>query len=226
MKDFLRVSEAANLLRVTPQTIRKYGREGKLSIYKTPGGQTIYKTEEIMSIINSLQEPDGKSHAIEPQTIIFYIRSSDGDKEKMLEQEKQLTSKYGTPHRIYRDKASGLNEKRQGLKKLINDVKNKKVKNATIYFTQKDRLTRFGYTYLEELFAAYDTKVEAAFDKEDKSLHEELMQDFMSLIASFSGKYYRLRGYEQKKKLLREAEEELEHREKESTTRRVEDEQQ
>ena len=32
-----------------------------------------------------------------------------------------------------------------------------------------------------------------------------LMQDFMSLIASFSGKLYRLRGYDNQKKLLSKA---------------------
>ena len=51
-----------------------------------------------------------------------------------------------------------------------------------------------------------------AFETPDKSLNEELMQDFMTLIASFSGKFYRLRGYEEKKKLLAEAERRIEER--------------
>lgn len=34
---------------------------------------------------------------------------------------------------------------------------------------------------------------------------EVLLQDFMSLIASFSGKFYRLRGYDNQKKLLSKA---------------------
>ena len=42
------------------------------------------------------------------------------------------------------------------------------------------------------------------------SLQEELLKDFMSLIASFSGKFYRLRGYEQQKQLLTKLGDELE----------------
>lgn len=38
------------------------------------------------------------------------------------------------------------------------------------------------------------------------SAEQELMNDFMSLIASFSGKFYRLRGYTQQKQLLTQAE--------------------
>ena len=35
------------------------------------------------------------------------------------------------------------------------------------------------------------------------------MQDFMSLLASFSGKFYRIRGWEQRKKLLKDVNEEV-----------------
>ena len=38
------------------------------------------------------------------------------------------------------------------------------------------------------------------------SAEQELMNDFMSLIASFSGKFYQLRGYTQQKQLLTQAE--------------------
>ena len=35
------------------------------------------------------------------------------------------------------------------------------------------------------------------------------MQDFMSLLASFSGKFYRLRGWEQRKKFLDDVQKEV-----------------
>lgn len=38
--------------------------------------------------------------------------------------------------------------------------------------------------------------------EKETTLQEELLQDFMSLIASFSGKFYRLRGYEQQQQLI------------------------
>ena len=58
-------------------------------------------------------------------------------------------------------------------------------------------------------------KIFKAFDENDKSLTEELMQDFMSLVASFTGKYYRLRGYDQQRRLLKTAKENIDKKEKE-----------
>lgn len=49
-------------------------------------------------------------------------------------------------------------------------------------------------------------------DNDQKSMHEELMDDFMSLIASFSGKYYRLRGNDNKKKFMNKAQEKLQQK--------------
>lgn len=39
------------------------------------------------------------------------------------------------------------------------------------------------------------------------------MEDFMSLIASFSGKFYRLRGYQQQRELLSTAEKKISEKE-------------
>ena len=141
-----------------------------------------------------------------------YIRSSNGNKKLLKTQEEQLYKKYGKPNYLISDRASGLNEKRKGLQKLIKLAEEEKINRIII--TQKDRLTRFGFSYLEQLFKAHDVEIIVAFENEDKSLSEELMQDFMSLIASFSGKFYRLRGYEQQRKLLSDAEREINDREK------------
>ena len=207
MKDYLRAKEAAELLCVTTQTIRKYHKQGKLKGYTTPGGQTIYKTSEIQDLLNK-NNPTLK----QTQYTAHYTRASDGSKARLSTQAEQLEEKYGTPDYLITDKASGLNEKRKGLQKLINLAKDHKI--TKIHITQKDRLTRFGYTYLEELFNAYNVEIEIAFEKEDKSLTEELMEDFMSLIASFSGKFYRLRGYKQQRELLDAAEHKIDEREK------------
>ena len=45
-KEFLRVGEAAKLLKVTSQTVRKYRDKGFIKGYKTPGGQTLYNRKE------------------------------------------------------------------------------------------------------------------------------------------------------------------------------------
>lgn len=201
--EYIRISQAAKMLKVTPQTIRKYAKQGKIASTKTPGGQTLYSLASIQSYLPRTETQLTQNQ----QRTAHYARSNDGNQKKINTQLEQLEKSYGKPYKTYTDKASGLNENRPGLKRLLKDAQEGKINKVII--TQKDRLTRFGYSYIEQLLQSYGVEIVIAFDKEDKSLQEELMQDFMSLIASFSGKFYRLRGYEQQKQLLRDAEDKI-----------------
>lgn len=151
-------------------------------------------------------QPESQEPVHKPR-IAFYTRESDGNKTALQNQYKELKTHYGTPIKSYNDGASGLNENRKGLKKLLNDAKNNKYDILCI--TAKDRLTRFEYNYLEELLNQYGVTIQVVDDTKIKTPQEELLQDFMSLLASFSGKYYRLRSNEHKRDLLKKAEEEL-----------------
>ena len=69
-----------------------------------------------------------------------------------------------------------------------------------VYVTDKDRLARFGFEYLETAFAEHGTNIIAVRDEnQDKAVQEELVEDMMSLIASFSGKLYGLRSRRNRK---------------------------
>lgn len=207
MKDrLLKVGEAAKKMALTPQTVRKYRRQGKLKGYPTPGGQILYSEREIESYLERLNGTSQEQ--VREVKTAYYVRSSTGSSEALNSQLEKLREIYGKALFEIKDRSSGLNEKRPGLKRLIELAKEGKINRICI--TQKDRLSRFGNLYLEELFGAYGVEIVIAFDEADKSLSEELMEDFMSLIASFSGKFYRLRGYEEKKKLLSEAEKRIE----------------
>lgn len=212
VSDYLRASEAAALLRVQTSTIRRYRLDGKITGYLTPGGQHLYKREELIQFLETTGKTPNQTSEASLGKLAFYVRSSDGDKTKIQNQITQLTALYGEPDIIYQDKASGLNENRRGLQRLMRDARNGLIRE--IHYTQKDRLTRFGYTYLEAYFTDKGIKMGPAFEQTDKTLQDELMQDFMNLIASFSGKFYRLRGYQQKRRLLQDAEQELDRREK------------
>ena len=198
-KEYLRVGEAAKLLKVTPQTVRKYRDDGLIKGYKTPGGQTLYNKKELEAYLYG--EPIEKNS---PTRVVHYARSSNGSKKLIESQLDKLREKYGEPLYEIRDTGSGLNENRKGLSKLMDLAEEEKI--DLIRITQKDRLSRFGNNYLERFFNACDVKVEVAFENDKKTLNEELMDDFMSLIASFSGKFYRMRGYAEQEKLLKKAE--------------------
>lgn len=200
MKEYYRVSEAAKLIGVQASTLRKYADSGRIQSTRNPGGHRVFSLKHIKEFLGEAPE------SIKP-VVVFYVRSSDGDERKLKAQTQFLTQKYGEPVRVFKDKASGLNEKRPGLISLLDNAK--KGKFNTLVITQKDRLTRFGFSYLERLLDAYGVQVIVSGEPAQKTLHEELLQDFMSLIASFSGKFYRLRGYQQQQKLLTKAQDVL-----------------
>lgn len=198
---FIKIGKAAEYTGLHPQTLRNYVKQGKLSEYRNPANQRVFDTQELDTLITH-------KHAANAQPVIkaYYARSSENDKQHLNNQITQLKNHYGKPDHIIKDGGSGLNEKRKGLQKLIKLVKNNQINE--VYITHKDRLTRFGYSYLEELFTEHNVKIITLDDKK-LSPAEELMQDFMSLIASFSGKYYRLRSTENKIKLLDKAKKEV-----------------
>jgi len=59
---------------------------------------------------------------------------------------------------VLKDIASGLNTQRKGLLKLFQLVEGRSV--DVVLITYKDRLTRFGFEYLEEFFSTTGVKIE------------------------------------------------------------------
>ena len=73
-----------------------------------------------------------------------------------------------------------------------------------IAITTQDRLTRFGYKYLEEYFKAYDVTITVLEGEIEKQPEQELLDDFMALITSFSGRYYHMRGTKREERFIQE----------------------
>ena len=200
IKDYYRIGEVAKIVGVCSQTIRNYMFSNKLKYEVIKSGQRIVRQEHLDEFLNQ-----GKDNT---EQIAFYVRSSKDSSVAINNQIEELSNKYGKPVHVYRDSGSGLNENRKGLLKLLHDAKQKKFNVLCI--CHKDRLTRFGFSYLENLLSELGVKIEVLYEnsKESKdttataTLESELMADFMALIASFAGRFYRLRSTESKLKLL------------------------
>jgi putative resolvase len=90
-----------------------------------------------------------------------------------------------------REIGSGMNDSRTKLIKLLNDDS-----WNTLIIENKDRLTRFGFNYIETLLNKQGKKI-IVINKsnEDKA---DLMQDLISIIYSFSARIYGLRRKKKK----------------------------
>lgn len=208
----IRAKGAAAILGVSPGTVRNWCNQGKLPYHLSAANQRIFDKNELLEFKAAALGDDREDKV----TLIFYIRSSNGNDVTMETQEKKLREAYGEPDHIIKDKASGLNENRKGLKKLLTLIAKNPAdspEKIKVCVTNRDRVSRFGTGYIE-LFAPYHNAEVVVLDSDDtKEPHEVLLQDFMSLLASFSGKFYRLRGWEQQKKLIEKISMEVERRE-------------
>ena len=72
-----------------------------------------------------------------------------------------------------------------------------------VVIEHKDRLTRFQYNLIEFFFNSYGVDIELT-DKKEYTEQEELVNDMMMLIASFSGRLYSVRAKENARKRKQE----------------------
>lgn len=68
-----------------------------------------------------------------------------------------------------------------------------------VVIEHKYRLTRFQFNLIKMFFKSYGVEIELT-DKKDYTEQEELVNDMIMLLASFSGKVYSARARENKKK--------------------------
>lgn len=200
----MRINELSELLGWSPATIRKYAHDGKIPYHKTPGGHYYFTDDDISKITG--EKP------IKKQVKLYYARSSAGDKTSMRNQINKLTEAYGEPDKTLMEAGSGLNDKRYHLNKILKLIMNDEI--TDLYITTPDRLTRFGYHYIELIANEHNVNIHTLNNEKNPDLQTELMQDFMSLIASFAGKYYRLRSIDNQKLLLEEATTNLNNKDK------------
>lgn len=98
---------------------------------------------------------------------------------------------------VFSDVGYGFNAKRKNLRRLMKLVSEDKVEK--VFVTHKDRLTRFGFEYLQFFFAEHGTEIVVLESTVNKDAQDELVEDMMSLLASFSGKYYGMRSSRKRK---------------------------
>jgi len=203
----LRPKEACQRLGISYPTLARWVKEGRIRAVRTAGGKYRIPESEVMRIAEGLP-------ASKEVRAVIYARvspSQRGDLEGQVQYLRQYCSSRG--YRVIdvlSDVASGLSADREGLLRLLNYVINGQV--DVVVVTYRDRLTRFGFEYLEYLFRQYGVRVEAVLGEEPKDAHQELLEDLVEIVNSFAGKLYGVRSRRKRmlvegfKKLLKEVE--------------------
>lgn len=190
----LRVSKAAHELGLHPLTVRKWIKAGKIHALRVGNEARIPRSE----IERLAGRTDGR-------LLVLYGRvSGQGQKGDLDTQVARLqawaeTSRKGQETVVLSDIGSGLSATRRHLQRLLRLVREDRV--AEVVVTYPDRLTRFGQEYLQALFESFGVMLTVLDSGENKTAEQELADDLVAVLASFSGRLCGMRSHKQQELL-------------------------
>lgn len=140
------------------------------------------------------------------QRVAIYCRVSSSENKDNLERQKERVLNYCAAkgyqiEKVVCEIGSGLNDNRQKLEKLLLNPAITK-----IVVEHSDRFSRFGMNYIEKLLEMQGRAIEV-INKQDNN-RNDLMQDFVSIITSFTARLYGQRRTKRKTEELIKAIEE------------------
>jgi putative resolvase len=187
----VRVTEAARYIGVSVNTLKAMSDSGKIICHRTSGGHRRYHKE----YLDRFMGVTPARALFEDKFTLVYARCSTAkQKENLVRQKDRLIAhaeSKGYTYQVIDEIASGINERRWGLHKLIKLVMTGRVERVLIEY--KDRLARFGYEYLLAICKHSGVEVEVVNDREQK-YEEELAEDIMKILTCYSARYYGARG--------------------------------
>ena len=189
----LKTSDASKYLGVSINTLKTLANGLRLRSFKTSGGHRRFRQEDLDFFMGKVTETTEK-------LTVIYARCSTAKQKENLERQKDRLMRHaeakGYKYIVVDEIASGINEKRKGLHKLLNMAFQGKIERVLIEY--KDRIARFGYEYLWSIFRNLGIKVEIMENRE-KKYEEELAEDIMKILTCYSARYYGARGGRKKK---------------------------
>ena len=185
----MKLSEYAKLNSISYRTAWRHYKEGLIpNARKLPSGSIIVDVD--------------KSRESKPEHTVIYARVSSTENKTNLDSQAKRLEQFCTANgwiinEVVKECASGLNDKRPKLIKILTERK-----ATRLVVEHKDRLTRFGFNYIKVLLP--DCKIVVVNETEDK---EDLYEDFVSLVTSFCARIYGQRRSRRKtEELIRQLE--------------------
>lgn len=168
----MKLSEYAKKNNISYQTAWRHLRKGMIDgAYQLGTGTVVIPDEEKTAC----------------KTVSYSRVSSHGQKENLLRQQERIRQFCAARGWIldheYKEIASGLNDNRSVLSRLLNDTT-----ITRIVVEDRDRLTRFGFSYIEQLLSLAGREIVVM--NPPSSDRDELLEDFQSVIYSLCARLY------------------------------------
>ena len=185
-----KISQYAKIEKVGYRCIWNRIKRGELKTERTPTGRILVVVDE-----NS------------EESVAVYCRVSSSENKDNLDRQKDRVLSYCYAKGYKVDKVvteigSGLNDKRPRLEALLTDLS-----ITRIVVEHSDRFSRFGMNFISKLLETQGRKIEVINAQE--SDRDDLMQDFVSIITSFTARLYGLRRSKRRtERIIKEIEKE------------------
>ena len=173
----MKLSAFAHQVGISYRTAWRWFKAGRLPGYQVDTG-TIIVTQALPATVQVM--PDAK--------VAVYTRVSAAENKIHLEGQAKRLTDYGAAKgygvaQVVKEIGSGVNDTRPKLLKLLTDPS-----LTLIVVEHKDRLTRFGFNYIERLLARQNRRIEVINVAENGK--EDLIQDFVRIVTSFCARLY------------------------------------
>jgi len=158
----LTIKKVKELYDISRITLINWEKEGLITPIRTLKGRRRYKKEDIEKLLGMLEEKT------KPK-VVLYARVSTKKQEEYLKNQIRRLEEYansqGWQYEVIHEIASGVNENRRGLLKLLNKIKRGEVEKVVIEYP--DRLARFGFEYLKFFMESFGVEL-IVFKRERK----------------------------------------------------------
>jgi putative resolvase len=182
----MRLSQYAKQQGISYSTALRWWRQGSIRGYQAPTGTIIVEGETRPQVTE--------------EQVVIYARVSSPEHRDNLERQAERLSQYCTTrgyqvHQVVKEIGSGVNDSRPKLLAILKDQR-----ATRIVVEHKDRLTRFGFRYLETLLEVQGRTIEVVNTAENST--EDLLSDLTSIIYSFCARLYGQRRAKRKTEAL------------------------
>ena len=184
----MKASEVKNILHVTQKTIKSYVKTGKLHPVIINSRHYEYDEDEVYNLIGK-----GKTERL---TVIYSRVSLRKQKNDLQTQEERIynwaiNNGYKVDMKLQDIKSGMCFTERKDFQKLMSLAATGQL--GTLIVENRDRLCRFGFEMIEEMFRKLGAKIIVISNVEDKSYEKELTDDLISIIHYYSMKSYSMR---------------------------------
>lgn len=188
MSNNYRIHEFAKRLGRSTATIRRWEKEGKLVAKRLPSGHRYFDESDVRAMMGGAPE--------KKDTVVYCRVSSAGQKDDLASQVAAMES-YCLAAAIPVDQwiqevGGGMNFKRKHFLSIIDRIQRGEI--ARLLIAHKDRLMRFGFDLFHHIAAENGCEI-VVVNQESLSPQQEMVEDLMAIVHTFSCRLYGMRKY-------------------------------